>query len=97
MSYGLLQFGTTQYSSNTQESDEIKKYFVDLKKYVPDYISEFIPSQQILDAQGYQIGAINYYINDLVNQCFIDTATWGLSLWEKEYGISIITKNNGGV
>lgn len=75
--------------SNNFISDEDKeKYYIDLTKYIPKEISDCIPTQQVLQSQGYQLGTINYYIQDLLNQCFVETADWGLEYWEKEYGIT---------
>ena len=37
-----------------------------------------------------EIGEIKYYIQDLIAQCFITTATWSLPLWEEEYGLPTI-------
>lgn len=88
MQYGTTQYGLTQYAENTVNSDEIKKYFVDLSKYVPPFIYNMKIMNAIYKAQGAQLGGIYYYIQDLINQCFIDTATWGLNLWEEEFGIA---------
>lgn len=89
MQYGQNKYGLIQYAENTPNSENIKKYFVDLTKYVPQFIwknNEIMKA--IYDAQGVELGSLYYYIQDLINQCFIDTATWGLALWEEEYGIT---------
>ena len=73
-------------------SDEDKeKYFVDFgkRKYVPQFLQEDPVLSQIYRTQGYEIGKFNYYIDDLIKQCFITTATWGLKYWEEEFGITI--------
>ncbi|AGX43270.1 YmfQ family protein [Clostridium saccharobutylicum] len=85
MNYATTQYGLAQYAENTPNSTDIEKYFVDLNKYVPPIIYKNMKA--IYDAQGAQLGSIYYYMNDLINQCFIDTATWGLTYWEEEYGI----------
>lgn len=85
--YGTNQYGIVQYAEDTPSSEDIKKYFVDLTKYVPPFISEIPEMKAIYNAQGAELGSIYYYIQDLINQCFIDTATWGLVDWEEEYGI----------
>lgn len=88
MSYGISQYGLIQYAETNINSDEVKKYFVDLSKYVPPFIYQIPEMKAIYDAQGAELGSIYYYIQDLINQCFIDTATWGLIYWEEEYGIA---------
>ena len=64
------------------------KYFVDLTKYVPAVVwkkSKVI--QSVYKNQGIELGLLYYYLEDLKDQLFIDTATWGLAFWEEEYGI----------
>lgn len=41
----------------------------------------------IYNVQGTELGSFLYYLKDLINQAFIETATWGLMYWENEYGI----------
>lgn len=81
-SYGLLE-----YSIDTISDYELEKYKVDLTKYAPDFIRNIETFKAIYDTQGVELGSLNYYLEDLINQCFIDTATWGLIYWEQEYGI----------
>lgn len=45
--------------------------------------------QQIYSAQQEQIDKLQTNVFDLISQFNIKTATWSLSLWEKEYGLSI--------
>lgn len=91
--YGINQYGIATYATNTQISDEdLEKYKVDLNKYTPPYVytkyeQDFQEVQTQYDAESLQLGLLNYQIQDLINQAFIDTATWGLELWEEEYGI----------
>jgi len=85
--YGTSQYGLVNYCINTITADDINKYKVDLTKYVPTFISEISEMKAIYDVQGTELGSILYYSNDLLNQFFIDTATWGLIYWEEEYGI----------
>ena len=91
--YGQNQYGTTTYATNPISSnEEIKKYLVDLNQYVPPYVytkflQDFQEVQTQYDAQSLQVGLLNYSIEDSIKQAFIDTATWGLDLWEEEYGL----------
>ncbi|NFO31517.1 DUF2313 domain-containing protein [Clostridium botulinum] len=87
MRYGQRKYGLAKYAENTPTPEDLKKYFVDLTKYVPSFISNLKEIKAIYDAQGAELGSLNYCIDDLINQCFIDTATWGLVYWEQEYGI----------
>ena len=50
--------------------EEREQYFVDFekRKYVPPFLLTDPVLSQIYKTQGYEIGKINYYIDDLLNQ-----------------------------
>ena len=59
-------------------------YNKDLMKYLPLYwhnIKEMVALQGTL---GMELGEIECKLKDLFSQCFIETATWGLDIWERE-------------
>lgn len=62
---------------------------VDLMKYLPIYWHDVKEMQEIQKTLGIEIGKLNCHMDDVHNQCYIDTATWGLSLWEKELALEI--------
>ena len=74
-----------------------QKYFVDLtsreKMYMPKFLYTDPVMANIYKSQGIELSKLNFYIIDLLNQCFIETATWGLDYWEYEYGIKIRHKD----
>lgn len=89
MYYGQNQYGLSKYAENSLTPEDLEKYFVDLTKYVPPFIYENNDIMQaIYKSQGEELGSLLYSLEDLINQFFIDTATWGLTYWEEEYGIS---------
>lgn len=85
--YGTNKYGLVKYAENVPNSEEIRKYFIDLKQYVPSFISEIIEMETIYDLQGAELGGLLCYLDDIFKQFFIDTATWGLVYWENEYGL----------
>lgn len=87
MDYGTTKYGVIQYAETIPNSEEIKKYKVDLTKYVPPFVYNNSVMKAIYDVQGTELGGLYYCIDDLLKQCFIDTATWGLVYWEEEFGI----------
>ncbi|AQR93521.1 YmfQ family protein [Clostridium saccharoperbutylacetonicum] len=82
-----MKISETNYFELAPNSEELEKYFLDLTKYVPHFVCQIHEMKALYDVQGKELGDLNYYISDLLKQCFIDTATWGLLYWEDEYGI----------
>lgn len=58
-----------------------------LNKYLPLALYNENTLNRVYLAQESELNSINDDIQDLINQCFISTATWGLDTFEKEYGI----------
>ena len=57
---------------------------LDLMSYLPFYwkdIKEMIELQEVL---GVEVKDLQAKLKDLFSQCFIETATWGLDIWERE-------------
>lgn len=60
-----------------------------LMNYLPFYYQGI---EEIVDLQnsiGIEYKTLKDKIDDIFNQCFIETTTWGIQLWEKIYGIPI--------
>lgn len=86
--YGNTIYGTTEYANDTLTSDELEKYTPDLMKYLPRYYDNSKIMKDIQNSIAIEIGKAKYSKVDLLNQFFIDTATWGLSdIWEEPLGI----------
>jgi len=86
--YGTIKYGTSQYGNNFTVSDEeIELYRPDLLAYLPPILREIKEFKVWNDVVGYELALLKWQMKDVLKQCFIDTATWGLSLWEKEFGI----------
>lgn len=67
---------------------------LDLMSYLPFYwkeIKEMIELQEVL---GVEVKDLQAKLKDLFSQCFIETATWGLDLWEKELGLKTNYNNS---
>ena len=58
-----------------------------LLNYLPSYYKDSQVFKELLRAFTNAINENNYAISDLENQLYVDTATWGLSIWEKELNI----------
>lgn len=58
-----------------------------LLEYLPDYYKDSKVFKALLHAFVKEINTNNYSIAELEDQLFIDTATWGLDVWERELQI----------
>ncbi|GAA0735890.1 YmfQ family protein [Clostridium oceanicum] len=86
--YGSIKYSTNKYASNKNISDEqIKPYTPDLMKYLPKCYRKSKVMANIETTNAKELGRLYYLKKDLLKQFFIDTATWGLTLWEEDYGI----------
>lgn len=62
---------------------------VSILKYLPYFLSKDIRYKTTNNTCDIEHENIRLIINDLLNQLFIDTATWGLDLWEQFLGLPI--------
>lgn len=86
--YGQYKYGTVQFGAGLETETPIAPYIPDLMKHLPDYWHEILEMKEIQDTAAEELGLVRYTSEDVLNQCFIKTATWGLDLWEKELGLS---------
>jgi hypothetical protein len=86
MQYGNSLFGQTGYGGEGSDTSS-REHFIDLMAYLPDYYQSVGEIQEMQTAFGYEAGGLSYNIKELLDQCFVSTATWGLDRWEKVYGI----------
>jgi uncharacterized protein YmfQ (DUF2313 family) len=61
-----------------------------LKTYVPDFITQSKTFQAVYNSQGPELDNLQSIATDIVNQCFVGTATWGLDIWENTLGIPTV-------
>ena len=85
--YGKEIYGLSQYAQERTSSDVSEEYFVDLARYAPPFLAEIRELAEIYRTEGYEVGRLQYDLRDLLDQCFIGTATWGLIRWENVYGV----------
>lgn len=60
-----------------------------LLDYLPEYLKEIKEIKAIMDTEDVEIDELRTVIQDVLDQKFIDAATWGLELWERELGLPI--------
>ncbi len=83
--YGQYKYGEYGYGEEgISTGPEIDDLTPDLMKYLPWYYQESKTMINIQNSIEKEFGVAAYYIEDVYKQFFIDTATWGLSVYEKE-------------
>jgi hypothetical protein len=56
---------------------------VEMRDYMPKYYGDSVIVGNIIDRESAEFTTLNNDIQDVLNQFFVDTATWGLDRWEK--------------
>ncbi len=87
--YGEHLYGETLYGLLETTSKDIEKFIPNLMWYLPKYYRKDKGSMHCLQQKAIapEIGQLKFLNEELLAQFFIDTATWGLDLWEKELEI----------
>ena len=89
--YGIEKYAGAYYGTTSTEDSptmpDLDKFRVDLSKYVPEFLYNEKTLNKIYKSQEEQLAVVLWQSDDLLKQCFIDTATWSLSIIEEEYGI----------
>jgi hypothetical protein len=85
--YGINKYGLIQYAQEKSTDEEQKDYYVDLARYAPPFLAEIRELKAIYETEGYAVGLLEHELSELLDQCFISTATWGLTRWEEVYGL----------
>lgn len=88
MSYGINRYGEYRYGEEgSPHGPDIDECDIDLMKYLPWYYQDSRIMKETQSSIGRELCFLGYFIEDLEKQFFIDTATWGLSIHEKESGL----------
>lgn len=69
----------------TNQLRDIKQSIQD---YLPTYYEKLGITGYIIDKESAEYEQVNNDVRDVLNQFFIDTATWGLAYWERICSIS---------
>lgn len=63
-----------------------------MMSFIPWYYLESVVMNELIDASGIEFDNVRDVIDDILNQFFVATATWGLDSWEKFLGITDTSK-----
>ena len=80
-------YGTAVYGLSNDDSGSSDAY-IDLMKYLPDYYQNNATVIELQTALGYSIGDLSINLQDMLEQCFVSSATWGLDRWEQVFGLT---------
>lgn len=62
---------------------------MNLMKYLPFYYQDINEIVDLQNSIGIEYQSLRDRIDDVFNQCFIETTTWGIQLWERLYGVPV--------
>lgn len=62
-----------------------------MMSFIPWYYLESVVMNELIDASGIEFDNVRDVIDDILNQFFVATATWGLDSWEEFLGITTDT------
>lgn len=85
--YGQSKYGQLPYGVDGVPEEEKEAYYEDLTKLVPEFVASLREMKALYTAEGYQIGYLQHALTDVIDQCFLVTATWGLKRWEQLMGL----------
>lgn len=85
--YGESLYGVLQFGEETIPDSDIELRDPNLMLLLPWYYKSNVTIEGLQNSIAKELGKIYYNLEDLINQLFIDTATWGLSIYEKQLGL----------
>lgn len=87
MSYGNQIYGTTLYGTEGDDGNEPQYPIPDLMRYLPDHYQGLQEMKIVQEVISYELGLLLFSIEDVLNQSFVDAATWSLDIYESELGL----------
>lgn len=79
---------STRLIENTDLGQVAGEWYIDAGRQAPEYFRNVIDFEELYKAQGYELGTLQHDLEDLAQQAFLTTATWGLMFWEEMYGVT---------
>lgn len=68
--------------------DLLRRTEVDLSRYLPQFLAEDSHMKASLDTLSWEHEKVRQAVIDVAKQFFVESATWGLSLWESFLNIT---------
>lgn len=87
--YGSTLFGILAFGDDLESGADEEIAAPDLMQYLPSFYNRSRIMHSIQNASAEELGMLTYALDDILRQFFVQTATWGLSIWEQELGMPI--------
>ncbi|WP_270166090.1 putative phage tail protein [Paenibacillus sp. SYP-B4298] len=88
MSYGTNRYGQLRYGADGGGEDRLDvEGQVDLMAYLPFYYEGVMEMEALQKQLGLSLYVQQRSAQEMMNQRFIASATWGLERWERELGM----------
>lgn len=87
MSYGIGKYGLYAYSEDTDLQDDFEIDAPDLIRYLPKHYRKNLHILEIQESLSNELSAVTINTIELEKQFLISTASWALSIYEKELGL----------
>ncbi len=89
--YSKKIYGVSSYldiPNKHEEDDKVEiKRETDLLEYLPSFYHNSDIIKSFMESNSIEVDILKAYMNDLVKNLYVKTATWGLDLFEEELGL----------
>ena len=85
--YGISSYLVIEKVNEEQDKIEIKRE-ADLLDYLPSFYHNSNIIKSFIDSNSIEANILKDYVEDLNNNLYVKTATWGLDLFEEELGLT---------
>jgi hypothetical protein len=85
--YGVSSYLDIEKVKEEQDKIEIKRE-ADLLEYLPSFYHNSDVIKTFMESNSIEVDTLKAYIEDLIKNLYIKTATWGLDLFEEELGLA---------
>ena len=85
--YGVSSYLDIEKVKEEQDKIEIKRE-ADLLEYLPSFYHNSDVIKTFMESNSIEVDTLKAYIEDLIKNLYVKTATWGLDLFEEELGLT---------
>ncbi len=86
--YGKSPYGIALLDMDSGKAAGTDAIGPNLMDHLPPCFAGICEMEAIQQVDGEEIGLVQFSIKDILDQWYVDSATWGLDFWERELGIA---------